>query len=172
MRSPYIIGVLGLAAMVSLPQRRQQQPHQGSETPSAPATPSVANPHYAITDEDRNRKNPVDFTELTVERAGSYSSLSVPCAMARSRWQRRSGSGNATHSAGFHQSRDAEGRTDGELFKIISLGNPVMPAQDKRMKDLHVWELVNFLRAAGGAVPAKSTGKELSDEHYAEVPQN
>lgn len=69
--------------MVGLPQGRQQQPQQGSETPSAPATPSVANPHYATTDEDRNRKNPVDFTELTVERAGSYSSLSVPCAMAR-----------------------------------------------------------------------------------------
>jgi len=69
----------------------------------------------------------------------------------------------------FTKAETLKGRTDGELFKIVSLGNPVMPAQDKRMKELHVWELVNFLRAAGGAVPAKSTGKELTDERYAEV---
>ncbi len=173
MRMIYIIGVLELAAMVGLAQGRQQQPQQGSQTPSAAATPSVANPHYAITDEDRNRKNPVDFTELTVERGRKL--FESQCAMCHG--EKADGKGEVAQEMqlalpDFTKAETLKGRTDGELFKIISLGNPVMPAQDKRMKDIHVWELVNFLRAAGGAVPAKSTGKELSDERYAEVPQH
>ena len=171
MRANYIIGVLALAAIAGVAQGRQQQPPQGSQAPSE-ATKSVANPHYDITAEDKARKNPVQFTDVTVERGKKI--FESQCAMCHG--EKADGQGEVAEEMklalpDFTKPDALKGRTDGELFKIISLGNPVMPAQDKRMKDIHVWELVNFLRAAGGAVPAKSTGKELSDQTYTEVKQ-
>lgn len=168
MRARYVIGLLALAAIASVVQG-QQQPTQGSQEP-AEAVKSVANPHYAITDEDRARKNPVDFTEVTVERGKKL--FESQCAMCHG--EKGDGKGEVAQEMSltlpdFTKAQTLKGRTDGELFKIISLGNPVMPSQDKRMKDIHVWEVVNFLWATGGAVPGKSTGKELSDERYADV---
>jgi mono/diheme cytochrome c family protein len=173
MRTTHIVSVVALAAMVGLAQGRQQQPQQEAQTPSVAAKPSVTNPHYAITDEERARKNPVDFTELTVQRGRKL--FASQCAMCHG--DKADGKGEVAQEMkitlpDFTTPETLKGRTDGELFKIISLGNPVMPAQDKRMKDIHVWELVNFLRAVSGTVPPKSTGKELSDERYTEVPQH
>jgi hypothetical protein len=45
------------------------------------------------------------------------------------------------------------GRTDGELFAIMSQGSAVMPGQGKRMRDEHKWDLVNYLRFLGGKSP-------------------
>jgi len=53
-----------------------------------------------------------------------------------------------------------KGRTDGELFAIIGAGQDPMPPQAGRMTDDRRWNLVNYLRALAGNVPAKSTGKE------------
>jgi mono/diheme cytochrome c family protein len=170
MRASYIIGVLALAAMAGVAQGRQQQPAESSQAPSEAAKPTAPNPHYAITDEDRARKNPVDFTELTVERGKKI--FESQCSMCHG--EKGDGQGEMAEEMklnlpDFTKAATLKARTDGELFKIIDLGNPVMPAQDKRMKDIHVWEIVNFLRATGGAAPGKSTGKELSDQTYTEV---
>jgi mono/diheme cytochrome c family protein len=171
MRASCIIGVLALAAVAGVAQGRQtQQSAEGSKATSEEAKPAVANPHYAITDEDRARKNPVDFTVLTTERGRKL--FVSQCAMCHG--EKGNGQGEVAQDMklnlpDFTKPETLKARTDGELFRIISLGNPVMPAQDKRMRDIQVWELVNFLRATGGAVPAKSTGKELSDERYADV---
>jgi mono/diheme cytochrome c family protein len=170
MRASYIIGVLALAVMGGVTQGRQHQPPQSNQEPAETAK-SVANPHYEITDEDKARKNPVDFTELTVERGKKL--FESQCAMCHG--EKADGKGDVAQEMSlnlpdFTKPDTLKGWRDGELFKIISLGNPVMPAQDKRMKEIHLWEIVNFLRATGGAVPAKSTGKEQSDERYAELP--
>lgn len=173
MRASYIIGVLALAAVAGVAQGRQtQQPAEGSQASSEEAKPAVANPHYAITDEDRARKNPVDFTEITVQRGKKL--FESQCAMCHG--EKGDGQGEVAQDMklnlpDFTKATTLKSRTDGELAKIIDLGNPIMPAQDKRMKDIHVWEIVNFLRATGGAVPGKTTGKELSDQNYAEVKQ-
>lgn len=170
MRTSYIIGVVALAALAGVAQGRQPQPPaQDSQAPSE-ATKAVSNPHYALTDEDRARKNPVDFTELTVERGRKL--FVSQCAMCHG--DKADGKGEVAQEMNlnlpdFTKPAALKGRADGELFKIISLGNPVMPPQGARMKEIHVWELVNFLRATGGAAPAKSTGKELSDQRYAEI---
>jgi mono/diheme cytochrome c family protein len=170
MRASYILGVLALAAVSGAAQGRQQQPPRGSQETSE-AAKSVANPHYAITDEDRARKNPLDFTQITVERGKKI--FESQCAMCHG--ENADGNGEVAQEMklnlpDFTKPETLKGRTDGEVYKIISLGNPVMPAQDKRMRDLQLWELVNFLRATGGAVPGKTTGKEPSDERYTEVP--
>jgi mono/diheme cytochrome c family protein len=172
MRASYIIGVLALATMATAAQGQQaQQPPQGSQAPSAATQPAVLNPHYAITDEDRARKNPVDFTDVTVERGRKL--FVSQCAMCHG--EKGDGKGEVAQEMNetlpdFTKAEALKSRTDGELFRIITLGNTVMPAQDKRMKEIHVWEMVNFLRATGGAVPAKSTGKELSDQTYVNAP--
>lgn len=170
MRASYFIGVLALAAAAGVAQGRQQQPPQGSQAPSE-AAKSVSNPHYAITDEDKARKNPLEFTQITVERGKKI--FESQCSMCHG--ENADGNGEVAQEMklnlpDFTKPDTLKGRTDGELYKIISLGNPVMPAQDKRMRDLQLWELVNFLRATGGAVPGKTTGKEPSDEKYTEVP--
>ena len=169
MRASYIIGMLALAAMAGVAQGRQQQPPQANQEP-AEAAKSVANPHYAITDEDKARKNPLDFTQITVERGKKI--FESQCAMCHG--EKANGQGEVAEEMklnlpDFTKPDTLKGRTDGEFYKIISLGNPVMPAQDKRMRDLQLWELVNFLRPTGGAVPGKTTGKEPSDERYTEV---
>lgn len=172
MRASYVIGVLALATVASMAQGAQeQQPPQSSQAPSAATQPAALNPHYAITDEDKARKNPVAFTEVAVERGRKL--FVSQCAMCHG--EKGDGKGEVAQEMhvtlpDFTKAEALKARTDGELFKIISLGNTVMPAQDKRMSEIHVWEIVNFLRATGGAVPAKSTGKELSDQSYVNVP--
>ena len=51
-------------------------------------------------------------------------------------------------------------RTDGELFAIIGGWKDPMPSQAGRLTDTHRWNLVNYLRAVSGNVPAKATGNE------------
>jgi mono/diheme cytochrome c family protein len=72
--------------------------------------------------------------------------------------------------ADFTKPETLKDRTDGELFAIIGVGKDPMPSQGSRMTDQQRWNLVNYLRALGGKVPAKSTGKE-SEENVILVPQ-
>jgi mono/diheme cytochrome c family protein len=62
-------------------------------------------------------------------------------------------------------------RTDGELFAIIETAKDPMPSQKGRMSEQQLWNLVNYLRALSGKVPAKSTAKESADENVILVPQ-
>ena len=62
-------------------------------------------------------------------------------------------------------------RTDGELFAIIGTGKDPMPSQKGRMSEQQLWNLVNYLRALSGKVPAKATAKESADENVILVPQ-
>ena len=63
------------------------------------------------------------------------------------------------------------GRTDGELFAIVGTGKDPMPSQKGRMPEPQLWNLVNYLRALGGKVPAKPTAKESADENVILVPR-
>jgi hypothetical protein len=46
-----------------------------------------------------------------------------------------------------------------------------MPSQKGRMTDHQLWDLVNYLHALNGKVPAKATAKEGADENVIFVPQ-
>ncbi len=167
MRSIYSVAALILAAVgFGLAQQEQKS----AENPPAAAGPVVLNPHYAISEEDKARKNLVPFTDGSVERGKKL--FASQCAMCHG--ATGDGKGEVAKDMNvtlpdFTKPATLQKRTDGELFKILSLGNEAMPPQDKRMSEIHRWQIIRFLRATGGAVPNKSTGEEVSDEHYVEV---
>jgi mono/diheme cytochrome c family protein len=71
----------------------------------------------------------------------------------------------------FTQADTLSKRTDGELFAIVATGKEPMPSQKDRMPEPQLWNVVNYLRALGGKVPAKATPKEAADEHVVLIPQ-
>jgi mono/diheme cytochrome c family protein len=168
MRSIHSVGALILATVGFALAQQEQKPVENP--PPAAAGPAVLNPHYAISEEDKARKNPVKFTDGSVERGRKL--FASQCAMCHG--VTGDGKGEVVKDMNvalpdFAKPATLQKRTDGELFQILSLGNEAMPPQDKRMSEIHRWQIINFLRGTGGAVPKKSAGEEVSDEHYIEV---
>ena len=125
--------------------------------PAATETPHPA----AITAEDKARKNPVKFTEVSVDRGKKI--FVTQCALCHG----PKGDGKGELAADmklnvpdFTKPDTLKDRTDGELFTIIGTGQDPMPAQAGRLTDTHRWNLVNYLRMLSGKAPEKSTGKE------------
>ncbi len=180
MRSKYAMAV-GLAVallMTGFLWGGQAQESDKAPAASVPATAQApSNPHnYNISAEERDRKNPTRYTELSVARGKKV--FETQCAMCHG----EKGDGSPDLAKEIAQSQNLtvnmpdfgkpdqlKKRTDGELFKIIGLGNAIMPSQEKRMPDNIRWNIVNFLRSLSGPVPEKATGKEL-DEYTIEIP--
>jgi mono/diheme cytochrome c family protein len=118
--------------------------------------PAPQAPHgYNFTQEDRNRKNPAPFTQDSIDH-GKKLFLSQ-CSMCHG----DSGTGNGevaqelkANPPDLTKADTLAGRTDGELFAILSQGSAIMPGQGKRMRDEHKWDLVNYLRFLGGKSPS------------------
>jgi mono/diheme cytochrome c family protein len=118
--------------------------------------PPLQAPHgYNITEEDRGRKNPTPFAQESIEH-GKKLFLSQ-CSMCHG----EDGTGNGevaqelkANPPDLTKPDTLAGRTDGELFAILSQGSAIMPGQGKRMRDEHKWDLVNYLRFLGGKSPA------------------
>jgi len=152
--------------------QEKKEGEQGSGAPSSTAA-APSSPHdFAVTPEDAARKNPVRFTEASVERGKKV--FKTQCALCHG--EKGDGKGDlATEMKltlpDFTKSDSLAKRTDGELFAIIGTGKEPMPNQKGRMPDPQLWNLVNYLRALGGKVPAKSTAKESADENVILVPQ-
>jgi mono/diheme cytochrome c family protein len=145
---------------------------QGSGTPSSTAA-APPSPHAAtISPEDAARKNPVRFTEASVDRGRKV--YMTQCALCHG--EKGDGKGDLATEMKLNipdlTKPDAlSGRTDGELLAIIANGKDPMPSQKERMTEHQLWNLVNYLRALGGKVPAKPTAKEAADENVILVPQ-
>lgn len=140
-------------------QKPEEKPASGTAA-SAPATSQTSH-NYNISAEDAARKNPTKFNEVSVERGKKI--YLTQCAMCHG--TSADGKGEMVEEMKIHppdmtKPEALKNRTDGELFAIIGVGNEVMPGQGKRMTDQHKWNIVNFLRAAGGKTPEKATGKE------------
>ena len=114
--------------------------------------PAPQAPHgYNITQEDQDRKNPTPFTQESIDH-GKKLFLSQ-CSMCHG----EDGAGNGevaqemkANPPDLTKADTLAGRTDGELFSILSQGSAIMPGQGKRMRDEHKWDLVNYLRFLGG----------------------
>ena len=127
-----------------------------------PANPSA---------EDAARKNPVKFTQASVDRGKR--TFNTQCAMCHG--ANADGKGEMVSEMklsppDFTKPDTLKKRTDGEWFTIIGSGTSVMPGQGTRMTDKQKWDLVNFLRAQGGKTPEKSKEKE-PEENVILVPQ-
>lgn len=154
-----------------LAQEKKGEAQSSAPSSSTAATPS--SPHnLVISPEDAARKNPIKFTDASVDRGKKV--FVTQCALCHG----EKGDGKSdlakemTLTLPDLSKPDALAkRTDGELFAIIQIGKEPMPSQKGRMPERQLWNLVNYLRALGGNVPAKATPKEAADENVILVPQ-
>ena len=145
---------------------------QGSAASSATAA-AAPSPHNAVVSpEDAARKNPTRLTDVSVDRGKKV--YKTQCALCHG--DTGDGKGDLAKEMtlnlpDFTKPDALAKRTDGELFAIVSTGKEPMPSQKGRMTERQLWDLVNYLRALGGKVPAKATAKEAADENIILVPQ-
>ena len=171
MRSKILILILVLATSYLWAQEKKETPPPAQQAPAA-APEAPAAPHPAtVSAEDKARKNPVSFTEVSVARGKKI--YATQCALCHG----DKGDGKGELAADmklalpdFTKPDTLKERTDGELFAIIGGWKDPMPAQAGRLTDTHRWNLVNYLRAVSGKVPEKATGKE-PEENVILVPQ-
>lgn len=164
MKFKYLFAILTIIFVVTTYRAQEQKPaeEKPAEAPAAEAqAPAV--PHgFQITPEQAALKNPLRYSEISVERGKKI--YSTQCAMCHG--EKGDGKGDMVEEMkinppDFTKPETLAKRTDGELFTIIRLGDETMPGQGTRMKDIHKWEVVNYLRSLSGKTPLKSTEQEL-----------
>jgi cytochrome c553 len=150
-------------------EKKETTPPPTEATPAA----SPAVPHPAtISDEDKARKNPIKFTQVSVDRGKKiYGTQCALCHGDKGDGKGELASDMKLNLPDFTNADTLKNRTDGELFAIIGSGPDPMPSQKGRLSDLHRWNLVNYLRAVSGKTPEKSTGNE-PEENIILVPAN
>jgi len=154
-----------------LAQEKKEEP-QGSATASSTAATAPSPHNSAISPEEAAKKNPIRFTDASVDRGKK--AFATQCALCHG--EKGDGKGDLAKDMNlklpdFTKSDALAKRTDGELFAIVAKGKDPMPSQQGRLTDPHIWNLVNYLRALGGKVPAKATAKEAADENVILIPQ-
>jgi len=165
MRTLYTIGICLFLMVPGVLWGQAKKSPQGAQqtqtaAPSAGAASAQAAPHqFVFTPEEKARKNPVPFTEKSVEKGKGF--FATQCAMCHG----KTGNGKGELASVMHVTPPdftkpdvLSKRTDGELYTIINSGSPSMPGEAKRLKGNQVWDLVNFLRSLEGKKPAKSSG--------------
>jgi mono/diheme cytochrome c family protein len=168
----YLFGLLVLCFAVgpfwAQEEKAGQNTSAGTATSAQTAATAVHPPQ--ITDEDKARKNPIKFTDVSVGRGKKI--FNTQCALCHG----EGGDGKGVmveemkiHPPDFTKPETLKNRTDGELFAIINVGSGPMPEQ-RRLTDTHKWNVVNFLRSLGGKAPERATGKE-PEENVILVPQ-
>ena len=165
MRTSYVLGIcLFLLLPVSLlgQEKQPQQDNQPAQTTTSSKEPSsAASPHQlVITPEQKALKNPVKFTDESVEKGKKL--FATQCAMCHG--QTGNGKGDLAevmhvNPPDFTKPETLANRTDGEIFTFIDTGSGSMPGEAKRLKENQAWDLVNFLRSLEGKTPAKAAGK-------------
>jgi mono/diheme cytochrome c family protein len=152
-------------------QEKKGEAQSSSASSSTAATPSP--PHnFVISPEDAAKKNPIRFTVASVDRGKKV--YLTQCALCHG--EKGDGKGDLATDMkltlpDFTKPDALAKRTDGELFAIVGTGKDPMPSQKGRMPEPQLWNLVNYLRALTGKVPAKATAKESADENVILVPQ-
>jgi len=151
-------------------EKKEPAPSSGASSSTAA---TASSPHdFVISPEEAAKKNPIRFTEASVDRGKKV--FVTQCALCHG--EKGDGTGDLAKEMtltlpDFTKPDALAKRTDGELFAIIGRGKEPMPSQKGRMTEPQVWNLVNYLRALGGKVPAKATAKESADENVILVPR-
>jgi mono/diheme cytochrome c family protein len=122
------------------------------------AKPDSTTPEYKITKEDIDRQNPVKATPEGIAEARKV--FGYDCAMCHG--EAGDGKGEVVESMklamhDWHDPASLAGKSDGELFYIITHGKGKMMAEGDRQTEKMRWNLVNLIRSiAAKAVPQKS----------------
>lgn len=160
MRAKLLIFTLVVAAGCVWAQEKKETTPPPSGGAAATAAPQAPHP-AVISAEDKARKNPVKFTEVSTDRGKKI--FNTQCALCHG--AKGDGKGDLASEMklnvpDFTKANTLKDRTDGELFAIIGNGQDPMPPQAGRMTDTHRWNLVNYVRMLSGKVPEKATGEE------------
>jgi len=138
-------------------QGRENEPQSPAASSSQAA--SAPSPHNnAISPADAAKKSPVKFTDASVDRGKKV--FKTQCALCHG--EKGDGKGELAKEMklalpDFTQPDSLSKRTDGELFAFVATGKTPMPSEKGRMPEPQLWDLVNYLRALSGKVPAKGT---------------
>jgi len=167
MRTFFALCICLILLLPALSWAQEKQPQKNTQqtqttAPSTEASPAPTVPHqFVFTPEQKALKNPEKFTEESVQKGKSL--FATQCAMCHG----KTGNGKGDLAAVMHvkppdftNPKTLAARTDGEIFTIINVGSPSMPAEAKRLKTKQAWDLVNFLRTLEGKKPAKSVGTQ------------
>jgi hypothetical protein len=124
-----------------------------------------ADPDYKITPEDAARKNPVKATPEGLAEARKM--YRYDCLMCHG--EHGDGKGEVVESMkltmlDWRDPAALAGKTDGELFYIITKGKGKMTGEGDRQTEKLRWNLVSLVRAmaakGGGAKPAAAGSKQ------------
>jgi mono/diheme cytochrome c family protein len=164
--------VFSVVAGTYCAQEKKEEVQGSAASSTTAATPASSLHDLVISPADAARKNPVRFTQASVDRGKKV--YGTQCALCHG--EKGDGKGDLATDMkldlpDFTKADSLSKRTDGELFVIVETGKDPMPSQKGRMSDQQLWNLVNYLRALGGQVPAKPTAKEAADENVILVPQ-
>jgi mono/diheme cytochrome c family protein len=119
---------------------------------------------YKITQEDIDRKNPARATPEGLASARKI--YGFDCAMCHG--NQGEGKGDLVESMkltmrDWREPASLEGKTDGEIFYIITKGKGKMPGENDRLPETMRWNLVNlvrhFAKKDAGEKPASETSK-------------
>src|ERR1700730_140239 len=119
---------------------------------------------YKVTSEDIARKNPVKSSPEGLSEAKRV--FRYDCAMCHG--EQGDGKGEIVESMKLtmHDWRDPAslaGKTDGELFYIITKGKGKMTGEGDRQPEKLRWNLVNLVRSFAGKSPAPKTSAASSN---------
>jgi mono/diheme cytochrome c family protein len=151
--------IIGSVVGSSWAQEKRPQKQVLPTPPPNTFTAEQAHHKYNVPVEEKERKNPVRFTELSVDRGRKmFQNHCVLCHGINA-----DGKGDFTgvygvHPPDFTDPEQLRQRTDGELFYIIGTGSEKMPGQHRKLPERQRWDVVNYLRAVEGQTPAKVIG--------------
>jgi mono/diheme cytochrome c family protein len=168
MKSKYLVAILAMVFAVTTYWAQEKKTEEEKPAPtSAPAAAQTpAPPHtFVITPEQAAKKNPLRYSQISVQRGKKI--FGTQCSMCHG--DKGDGKGEMVEEMkinppDFTKPETLAKRTDGELFTIIQSGSPTMPGQGERMREVHKWEVVNYLRSLSGKTPLKSTDEELQQD--------
>jgi mono/diheme cytochrome c family protein len=139
-----VLFVLGAVVVASLGMARAKQ----SATQEKPKDSQAAADEYKISQEDIDKKNPVKATPEGL--AAARKMYGYDCAMCHG--PKGDGKGDIVDSMKLtmHDWRapaSLEGKTDGELFYIITKGKGKMMGEGDRVSEAVRWNMVNLVRS-------------------------
>ena len=136
--------VVGAVCMATFGMARAKQ----NATQEKPKDSQSATDEYKITQEDIDKKNPVKPTPEGLAAARKV--YGYDCDMCHG--PKGDGKGDVVESMkltmhDWHDPATFEGKTDGELFYIITKGKGKMMGEGDRVSETVRWNLVNLVRS-------------------------
>ena len=145
----------------------QEQRPSKQDQPTFPATSASGKQvlhRYNISTKDKLRKNPVGFTEWSVDRGKKlFQAQCVLCHGVNADGQGDFAGVSGLHPPAFNKPGSLSKRTDGELFVIIGTGSEKMPGRHLQMTEKQRWDTINYLRTVEGKTPAKTSDQKKQD---------